>query len=454
MSEKREMSKKRSKPKTYKKSTVRHTRAIQRDRSKRPVSAPSGEVISERLKEIVAPATVGEASYYQQLGLRSRILTLPVMMAVVLSLILRQHGGINELVRVIQTESILWLPPLVEISQQALSTRLRTLPSELFLRVLTHILPVLQSRAQSRQRPLLPEIAWVQARYTQVLAADGSTLDALLRKVGLLGEEDKAPLAGRMLALLDLTTRLPQRIWYESNAEAHDQRFWPTILGALLPGSLLIFDMGFTNFTVYAQLTALGVFFITRAKSNLVYQLERSLSATATLHDHLIWIGSGDSRQQLRLLEVLHRGKWYRYLTNDLDTARLPLAYAVALYWQRWRIEDAYAVIKRLLGLAYFWSGAQNAIEMQLWATWILYAVLVDLTDEIAQELKQPFAALSIEMVYRSLYFFTQAFQRGETDNLVVYLASKAKFLGILKRDRSDKPSILSALNLTIAQDP
>lgn len=271
----------------------------------------------------------------------------------------------------------------------------------------------------------------MQARYTQVLAADGSTLDALLRKVGLLREEDKAPLAGRMLALLDLTTRLPQRIWYESNAEAHDQRFWPTILGALLPGSLLIFDMGFTNFTVYAQLSALGVFFITRAKSNLVYRIERSLSATATLHDHLIWIGSGDSRQQLRLLEVLHRGKWYRYLTNDLDSARLPLSYAVALYWQRWRIEDAYAVIKRLLGLAYFWSGAQNAIEMQLWATWILYAVLVDLTDEIADELKQPLAALSIEMVYRSLYLFTQAYQPGETDNLVLYLASKAKFLGI-----------------------
>ena len=40
-------------------------------------------------------------------------------------------------------------------------------------------------------------------------------------------------------------------------------------------------------------------------------------------------------------------GKWYRYLTNELDRATLPTAYVVALYWQRWRIEDAYALVKR-----------------------------------------------------------------------------------------------------------
>ena len=61
-----------------------------------------------------------------------------------------------------------------------------------------------------------------------------------------------------------------------------------------------------------------------------------------------------DERQLVRLISVLYHGTWYRYLTNELDTARLPAPYAVALYWQRWRIEDAYAIVKRLLGLAYF----------------------------------------------------------------------------------------------------
>ena len=93
-------------------------------------------------------------------------------------------------------------------------------------------------------------------------------------------------------------------------------------------------------------------------------------------------------------------------MTNELDTECLPTAYGVALYWQRWRIEDAYNIVKRLLGLAYFWCGAQNAVEMQVWATWLLYVVLIDLTDAVAEALNLPFAAISIEMVYRSLYFF------------------------------------------------
>ena len=114
----------------------------------------------------------------------------------------------------------------------------------------------------------------------------------------------------------------------------------------------------------------------------------------------------------------------------------MPTAYLVALYWQRWRIEDAYSIVKRLLGLAYFWCGAQNAVEMQVWSTWLLYVVLVDLTDAVAEALNQPFAAISIEMVYRSLYFFTQAHARGQANDVVTYLASNTKLLGIVKRKR------------------
>ena len=348
----------------------------------------------------------------------------------------RQMNGVSELVRVVRTEVLLWVPPLPKISQQAVSERLCTLPAELLLRVLLAILPQLQARWQQRQRPLPPEIAWAQARYTQVVACDGSTLDALLRKTGLLRGALTQPLAGRMLALLDLGSRLPRQVWYEADTQAHDQRFWPTVLAAVQAGSLLIFDLGFTNFKVFAQLRQAGVFFLSRAKANLAYQVERVLACTAAVHDRAVWIGSGDDRQLVRLIEVLYRGKWYRYLTNDLDAERLPTAYAVALYWQRWRIEDAYAIVKRLLGLAYFWCGAQNAVEMQVCATWLLYAVLVDLTDAVAEALRQPFGSLSLEMVYRSLYFFTQAYYRGEARDVVVYLATNAKLFGILKRTR------------------
>jgi hypothetical protein len=436
-------------------SSVRHTRAIQRDRTKHSITAPTAEQIQERLTEIVHPATLEQVGYFHRLGLRERTLGLTVMVAFVLEMIWRQISGVSEMVRLIQTEAMLWASPR-KVTQQALSLRLTTLPAQLFLNILLSILPLMQQRWAERKRPLPPEIAWAQKRYSEVQIVDGSTLDALLRKIGLLKDLPQNPLAGRMTGLLNLCSRLPSRIWYESDPKAHDQRFWPQILAVLKANSLLIFDMGYINFEIFAQLTLAQVKFITRAKSNLVYVFERSLLNTAQVRDSLVWIGPADNRQLVRLVEVFYGGKWYRYLSNELDAERLPTAYLVALYWQRWRIEDAYAIVKRLLGLAYFWCGAQNAVEMQVWATWLLYAVLVDLTDAVAEALNQPFAAISIEMVYRSLYFFAQAHQRGQAEDVVIYLAANAKLLGIVKRKR--KSAHLSPLEqipiLTMSGNP
>jgi hypothetical protein len=421
-----------------KNSSVRHTRAIQRDRSKRSPAAPPDEEVKARLTEIIHPATLNQVAHFHQLGLRERTLTLPIMVGLVLSMIWRQIGGVCDLVRVVQTEAVLWVPPL-KVSQQALAARLASLPADLFQGVLQQVLPELHRAWSPRERPLPPEIAWAQARYRQVVACDGSTLDALVRKTGLLKELEQHPLAGKMTALLDLCSRLPVRIWYEAEAQTHDQQFWDRIAGALCAGALLVFDLGYTNFSVFARLTREQVTFITRAKKNLRFSVDQVLCRTANVHDQVVWIGQGDDRQMVRLIEVLYRGTWYRYLTNELDPAQLPAAYLVALYWQRWRIEDAYNIVKRLLGLAYFWCGAQNAVELQLWATWLLYAVLVDLTDQVAEALRQPFAAISMEMVYRSLYFFTQAYHRGEATDIAAYFAAHAKLFGLIKRKRPAK---------------
>lgn len=438
------MSEKKPSKQKKKTSSVRHTRAIQRDRSKRPIVDPPEEQVAERLQEIIHPATLAQVAHFHQEGLRERTLTLPVMMAFLLSLIWRQIGGVCELARLVQTEAMLWAEP-VKVSQQALSLRLSNLPSVLFEEILADVLPVLQEQWQERERPLLPELAWAQTHYTRVVSVDGSTLDALIRKMGLLKDLPEHPLAGKMTALLDVCSRLPVKIWYESNPQAHDQSFWAQIYPALERGMLLILDLGYTNFAMFKQFTDDGITFLTRAKSNLSYEVEQVLFQNAVVHDRIVWIGKDDTRQKVRLIEVLYKGKWYRYLTNELDPLELPVEYAVALYWQRWRIEDAYNVVKRLLGLAYFWSGSQNAVELQLWSTWMLYGILVDLTDDVADALVRPFSAISMEMIYRSLYFFTKARERGEADLLVPFLTANTKLLGIVKR--KPPPGKLAALS-------
>lgn len=436
-------------------SSVRHTRAIQRDRTKHAISAPPAAQIQERLTQLVYPAALAQVAYFHQLGLRERTLGLVVMVAYLLALIWRQLGGVSELVRLIQTEAVLWATPR-RVSQQALSLRLGSLPAGLFLNIVQSLLPSLQDRWAIRTRPLPPELAWVQARYSAVRAVDGSTLDALIRKLGLLRDLPEHPLAGRITAVLDLCSRLPAHVWYEADPQAHDQRCWPQIVAAVKAQTLLVFDMGYLNFEMFRQLTHAQVRFITRAKSNLVYEVEQRLLNTPQVRESLVWVGTGETRQLVRLVEVLYRTTWYRYLSNELDTDRLPLAYLVAVYWQRWRIEDAYAIVKRLLGLAYFWSGSQNAVELQVWTTWLLYAVLVDLTDAVAEALHQPLAAISIEMVYRSLYFVAQAQSRDQAVEVVAYLAANAKLFGLVKRKRkAAHPSPLDLIPaLTDAKEP
>jgi hypothetical protein len=430
-------------------SSVRHTRSNQVARGQKQPTLPPDEQTAQRIKEVIHPATLAQVKYYQQLGLRERTLTLPVMVAVVISLVWRQMASVSETLRVLETEGLFWTEP-THVSQQAMSERLHTFPAELFRRVLHDVLPVMQAKWQERSRPLPKEIEWALDHYDQVWAADGSTLDALVRRSGLLRDLDDHPLAGRMMGVLDVTSRLPVHLWYTDDDQAHDQRFWEQILSVVPPRTLLLLDLGFTNYKAYAQLMAQQVTFVTRCKSNAAYQVKQVLHKSAHMHDAIVLLGQ--DQLPIRLVEVQYKNKWYRYLTSELDPERLPPLYIVALYWQRWRIEDAYKTVKRLLGLAYFWVGSVNGVALQLWATWLMYAVLVDLTDDVADTLSVPFNQVSLEMVYRSLYFCTTAFQRGEANDSVTYLAQNAKLFGLIKRKR--KPDALHLLNLTVLEQP
>ena len=90
-----------------KKSSVRHTRAIQRDRSKQPLREPPTEELQRLLEEVVSPIVYSQIASYQAMGMRQRILTLPVMVAFVLSLIWRQVGSVMDAIRELNKRGIL-----------------------------------------------------------------------------------------------------------------------------------------------------------------------------------------------------------------------------------------------------------------------------------------------------------------------------------------------------------
>jgi hypothetical protein len=54
----------------------------------------------------------------------------------------------------------------------------------------------------------------------------------------------------------------------------------------------------------------------------------------------------------------------------------------------------------------------------------------------VAVALNQPKERISIEMVFRGLYHFARALMRGDTNDVVYYLAEHHKLLGLVKAER------------------
>jgi hypothetical protein len=402
------------------------------------------EVIADQLSALLTPAITAQEDYYRQLGLRDRILNLPFMVAAVLTLLWRDVAGVTELTRMLAREGFLWCSPKT-VSQQAISQRFLTFPAQVFEKVFKDLLPNLRTAWHSRnQRPLPESIQFTLTKFSRVWIVDSSTLEALFCKLKSLEEVPTGQLAGKMGTVIDLITRLPVEIWFQENPKASDTRLEENILNLVTAKTLLLLDRGFYHFSFWLQLIEQDVHFITRLKKGASIKVEQVFTDSYSLRDRLIRLGSGTKKTPfvtLRLVEI-HSGKtWHSYLTSVLDPTVLPPYVVADLYRRRWRIEDAFNTVKRLLNLSYLWTGSLNGIQLQIWGTWLFYAVLVDLGDAVADELSLPFDSISLEMIYRGLYHFYVAHQKGKATNPVKYFAApENQDLGIVKRQR--KPNV------------
>ena len=106
-----------------------HSRKLHRDHAKktqRPLVEDAE--VAHQLEALVTPAITTQENYYRQLGLRDRILTLPLMVAAVLTLLWRDVAGVTELTRLLAREGFLGCSP-TQVTQQALSQRCLTFPA-------------------------------------------------------------------------------------------------------------------------------------------------------------------------------------------------------------------------------------------------------------------------------------------------------------------------------------
>jgi hypothetical protein len=388
--------------------------------------APENAAVNEHLQSLLSSAVYSQQAYYRMLGMRDRILTLPLMVAAVITLMWRQVPSVGELTRMLNRDDVLWAKA-VRVSRQAVSERFLSFPYGLFEQVFRALMPELTVRWAQRQRPIPASVVYARQQFEQIWAADGSVLEALFRKLKSLHDCPAGQLAGKICTVIELGSQLPVEVWFTEDAKAHDTQFLDCLLTRATAKTLLILDRGFYDLTWWSRLIAQQTQFICAAKSNLAYRVTQSLSLTPGLKDRLIQVSLKTPDQTvltLRLIEVRGRQGWYRYLTSVLDPEVLPPYVVIDLYARRWRIEEAFHLVKRLLGLAYLWTGSLNGIKLQIWATWLMYAVLVDLSDAVAEAVQLPVERISMEMVWRGLYHFNQAYNRGLATDPVAYLAA------------------------------
>ena len=94
---------------------------------RRTMPAPENAAVDEHLQALLSPAVYSQQAYYQTLGMRERILTLPLMVAAVVTLLWRQVPSVGEFTRMLNREDLLWANA-VRVSRQAVSERFLSFP--------------------------------------------------------------------------------------------------------------------------------------------------------------------------------------------------------------------------------------------------------------------------------------------------------------------------------------
>jgi hypothetical protein len=86
-------------------------------------------------------------------------------------------------------------------------------PGKLLVQVMGEIWPQMQAKAQKRTRPLPPAVAYAQGHFAHIWSVDGSVLDNILKKCGLLEDKANAVLGGKITTIIDILTQVPAHIW-------------------------------------------------------------------------------------------------------------------------------------------------------------------------------------------------------------------------------------------------
>ena len=175
---------------------------------------PAGAAVEQRLTDVLSPSLLAPRQLerhdprqpQRRMRMRQRLLTLPVMAALIVSLVWRRLPSVAEGQRVLAREGLLGMAPR-QVSAPAILKRLAVLP----VAVRGQLFVAGCARLQAQAPPAVPHPRWAprRAHFSPIALVDGSTLEALRNKTEVWRERAGLVLGGTMMGRVEAFSHRP-----------------------------------------------------------------------------------------------------------------------------------------------------------------------------------------------------------------------------------------------------
>lgn len=186
--------------------------------------------------------------------------------------------------------------------------------------------------------------------------------------------------AVKMHCLYDHSGALPTFLTI-TDGKKHDVTVAKDSSFPLLPDSIVSVDKAYIDYKWLYSLHAKGVWFVTRAKTNIDYAFvgQHPVTGKGVISDERISLQGVKTQthypEELRLIRYHdeERQKTLTFLTNNFTLAATTIA---QIYKSRWQIELFFKWVKQNLKIKSFLGTSKNAVLTQIWVAMCYYLLL------------------------------------------------------------------------------
>lgn len=221
-----------------------------------------------------------------------------------------------------------------------------------------------------------------------VYAFDSTTIDLCL-SVFCWATFRRAKGAIKVHTQYDVRTSIPVFV-HITPGSVHDVRVMDELVYE--PGSFYVFDRGYLDFERLFVIHESKSFFVIRAKNNLQFKRQYSLTINKSTGVQCDQIGelkgfysSKEYPEKIRRIKFHdeEQQRTFVFLTNNLNLKSEEIA---DLYKHRWKVELFFKWIKQHLKIKSFWGTTENAVKTQVYIAVITYTLVAIIRQQLKTE--------------------------------------------------------------------